>query len=142
MRVSAAPRGRVETTLPDRAYDSSAASRIAAVAGLLIPADCEDAAGRRPPRRRPRLVTEREAPLLGMTMLITWMLGVNVLVYRLRRYLVDPHKTECFGLFPRPVYIVDLFRPSLFHPEGQRLRLLTAASFTVGLVVLLITTVF
>lgn len=80
--------------------------------------------------------------MLGVTMLVIWMVGVNVLAYRLRRYLVDPHKTEFFGLFPRQVYILDLFRPSLFRREGQRLRLLTVASFTVGLLVLLFMTAF
>ncbi len=51
-----------------------------------------------------------------------WNLGIIQLAYSLQRHLRNPAEKECFGRFPRQMYILDFFRPSLFTPDGARLR--------------------
>lgn len=77
---------------------------------------------------------------MSIVLLIAWAVGVNVMAYRLRRYLVDRDRTEFFGLVPRQVYIPDLFRPSRFEPEGEPLRRIAMGWFTVGLLIFLVAT--
>jgi hypothetical protein len=63
--------------------------------------------------------------------------GVNDLAFRLRKYLRNPDEKESFG-FPRQIYILDSFRPSLFTPEGTRLRRFTAWWLVAGAGVVLL----
>jgi protein-tyrosine phosphatase len=64
--------------------------------------------------------------------LVVWAMGVNLLAFRLREHLRNPHEKEFFGLFPRQIYILDFFRPSLFTPDGARLRRSAAWWFVAG----------
>ncbi|HEY0151973.1 MAG TPA: hypothetical protein VGB92_08250 [Longimicrobium sp.] len=70
--------------------------------------------------------------------LVVWVLGVNHLAFRLRKHLRNPDEKEFFGLFPRQIHALDFFRPSLFTPDGARLRRLTAWWFVAGAGVVLL----
>lgn len=67
-----------------------------------------------------------------------WSLGIIQLAYSLQRHLRNPGEKEFFGLFPRQIYILDFFRPSLFTPDGARLRRFAVWWFVAGAGVVLL----
>ena len=74
---------------------------------------------------------------LLIAVLVAWSLGFALVALLLRRHLRNPHEKE-LGIFPRGIYIADLFKPDLFTDAGQRLRRLAIFWLVGGSIVSLV----
>ena len=67
-----------------------------------------------------------------------WFIGVNALMLWMRQHMREKGRKDVGGIFPRGVYVADLFHPALFTERGNHIRRVALAWFLAGMVCLVV----